>query len=181
MNKAMQKGFTLIELMIVVAIIGILAAIAIPAYQDYTARSQVSEGLSLAGGMRVNSEESMQTRARLPGEDAFTEGDGYDAGQYVATVATTAIGTIGVRMKNDGIAAPILDAAWEMVPTIVNTSSTGNQSPQPSDFVGSSLSDGGQYRITGWFCRPGIGGASAATGGTDIDPNYLPGSCRRDS
>ena len=55
-----QKGFTLIELMIVVAIIGILAAIAIPAYQDYTARSQLSEGVSLAGGLKTQINDSLQ-------------------------------------------------------------------------------------------------------------------------
>ena len=55
-----QKGFTLIELMIVVAIIGILAAIAIPAYQDYTARSQLSEGVSLAGGLKTQISDSLQ-------------------------------------------------------------------------------------------------------------------------
>ena len=53
MNKKIQQGFTLIELMIVVAIIGILAAIAIPSYQDFIARSQVSEGTNLAGGLKV--------------------------------------------------------------------------------------------------------------------------------
>ena len=58
--NTMQKGFTLIELMIVVAIIGILAAIAIPAYQDYTARSQLSEGVSLAGGMKTQIADSLQ-------------------------------------------------------------------------------------------------------------------------
>jgi type IV pilus assembly protein PilA len=64
--KAVQKGFTLIELMIVVAIIGILAAIAIPAYQDYTIRSKVTEGISLADATKVAVAEGYQAND-IPG------------------------------------------------------------------------------------------------------------------
>jgi type IV pilus assembly protein PilA len=64
--KAVQKGFTLIELMIVVAIIGILAAIAIPAYQDYTVRSKVTEGLNLAASAKVAVSEGFQSND-MPG------------------------------------------------------------------------------------------------------------------
>lgn len=66
MKAQMQKGFTLIELMIVVAIIGILAAIALPAYQDYTKRTHVSEGLSLAGGAKSAVTEFYSTMGKWP-------------------------------------------------------------------------------------------------------------------
>ena len=64
--RKVQQGFTLIELMIVVAIIGILAAIAIPAYQDYTIRAQVSEGMSLTSGVRTAVSEFFQTEGTWP-------------------------------------------------------------------------------------------------------------------
>jgi len=69
MKKA-QQGFTLIELMIVVAIIGILAAVAIPAYQDYTVRAQVSEGLSLASGAKTAMAEFYNQRGTFPSDNA---------------------------------------------------------------------------------------------------------------
>ena len=83
-----QQGFTLIELMIVVAIIGILAAIAIPAYQDYTIRAQVSEGLSLAAGSKVAVTEYYQDRGAWPTDnnEAGVETAGNIAGKYVSQV-----------------------------------------------------------------------------------------------
>jgi type IV pilus assembly protein PilA len=96
MLKQVQKGFTLIELMIVVAIIGILAAIAIPAYQDYTIRAQVTEGATLADGVKVAMQDYYAQHGTWPttltGTDAaaglnFT---GAVTGQYVASVATAA-------------------------------------------------------------------------------------------
>ena len=88
--KKFQQGFTLIELMIVVAIIGILAAIAIPAYQDYTIRSQVSEGMTLGSGMKTAISEFFQQNGHFPttNTSAGLASAGSIVGQYVTGVTT---------------------------------------------------------------------------------------------
>ena len=80
--KKVQQGFTLIELMIVVAIIGILASVAIPAYQDYIGRAQVSEAVTLLGGMKTPAEEMLGTDGNMN----ITVTDYKDAGNYVASI-----------------------------------------------------------------------------------------------
>ncbi|MFC5438078.1 pilin [Rhodanobacter umsongensis] len=92
MKKSMQKGFTLIELMIVVAIIAILAAIAIPAYQDYLIRTQVSEGAVLADGAKTAIGEFYSNRGVFPTNNASAglAKDSSISGQYVSKVAVTA-------------------------------------------------------------------------------------------
>jgi type IV pilus assembly protein PilA len=102
MFKTVQKGFTLIELMIVIAIIGILAAIAIPAYQNYTIRSQVTEGLSLADGWKTSISEYYAQFGSFPTGSATTATAGKVAvtgasvGKYVGAITVVAGGQIQV-------------------------------------------------------------------------------------
>lgn len=105
--KKVQAGFTLIELMIVVAIIGILAAIALPAYQDYTIRSQVSEALSLGSGLKIQVADVFADSGDIGDADSGSNGipaANEVVGKYVDQVTVTD-GVIEARMGNDAHSA----------------------------------------------------------------------------
>ena len=102
MLKQAQKGFTLIELMIVVAIIGILAAIALPAYQDYTVRTKVTEGLNLASAAKLAVAETFQSTGTLPGSnlDAGLPADTSITSKYVKSVTVGPEGKISITYSD---------------------------------------------------------------------------------
>ena len=118
MKKQLQKGFTLIELMIVVAIIGILASIALPAYQDYTTRAKVSEALTLASEAKLAVAE---TSASLGGLDAITSqaltGYASPTTTYVSTITIATDGVIAVETQGTGATT---DPDFKLTPTQTN-------------------------------------------------------------
>ena len=164
MNRTMrsvQKGFTLIELMIVVAIIGILAAVALPAYQDYTARAKVSEVLLAASACKNNIQEAADTGLpSAPAANGFGCGEEGTstpiASKYVAKINTSAVGAVSAFAQ--AVDTKVNGKTINLIPYSDAAATTAMAS---TDFV-----TGTNKPVRAWKCK------------TNMELKYVPASCR---
>ncbi|MGH8667685.1 MAG: pilin [Burkholderiales bacterium] len=157
--KTLQKGFTLIELMIVVAIIGILAAVALPAYQDYTVRARMSEVILAMSACRTSITEVYQSGGSAPGANNW--GCEVSAGtgtKYVNAISTSINGVVTATVQN--ISTSVDNSVVQLTPLA-----------GPAPGTAAVFTANSSQALFGWNCGP------AATNG--VPTKFLPGSCRQ--
>jgi type IV pilus assembly protein PilA len=178
MKRNLQKGFTLIELMIVVAIIGILAAVALPAYQDYTIRARVTEGISLAASAKKLVETDAQTATELTALATTYNQQANSTGatsKYVKTVQIAAdTGEVTVTFNEANIGAIPADSTLVYTPYI----RLGATTPQLQAALG-----GTDTGAMDWGCSSVTNAVSAARNLPTLTPGtlpakYAPSECR---
>lgn len=176
--NTMQKGFTLIELMIVIAIIGILAALALPAYQDYTVRSRVNEGLSLASGLKILvaeavSVQDLKNAAAMWNQQANNTGG---TSKYVRSVLVNDTnGLITITFNGNTVGLGSTDKTIVMMPWV--------RTKQGEGMTLDAALAAGQTGVIDWGCASSTK-ATATADGIDIPTvgtllsKYAPAQCR---
>ena len=168
--KAIQKGFSLIELMIVIAILGILAVIALPAYQDYTARAQVSEAILLMEGQKSAVVEYYADKGKWPtsNAEAGIATNTSIQGKYVAQVDVGGNGVITATMKKKDVNKEIEGKTVSLTPT-ATTATTGTTATGNGSFTWTCTTgekDGVATKFLPSSCRPDATTSSSGTGGS---------------
>jgi len=176
MKQTMQKGFTLIELMIVVAIVGILAAVALPAYQDYTIRAKVSEGLVLAEALKADMS-SMYASDGMSGVAAFATqvATAVPQSKYVSSIVILGTtGEITITYNQTNVGAAIGASSTLVLSPYLNAAGTVTKLAAAASGATGSIDWACSSTTSTQATNRGLTGATAGT----LNPRFAPAECK---